>query len=153
MTTTPVYEQILAELAAGELNGLQREILKELRKSYPASVSRYDLVVRIYGYWPEDINKDVKDRKNRKAIQAMRDLLIPIVSSSGEAGYRLDVSEDAIRAMIAEWRSRRGRLNERIEAAEKALIRIHQLDIAAIPSLMPTREENPTQLGLFGRGH
>ncbi len=152
MTTTPVYEQILAELAVGELSELQERIFAALRRAYPASLSRHELVLQQYGYWPVDINKDVKDRKIRKAIQSMRDLLIPIVSSSGEAGYRLDVSEEAIRSMIAEWRSRRGRLNERILAAERALIRIHQLDISAIPSEMPARIKNPVQLGLFGRG-
>ncbi len=150
MTTTAVYEQILAELAEGEMDPLQREVFAILRRAYPAPASREQLVQDIYGYVPENVSTDLKDRKIRRAIQGMREKLIPIISSSGEAGYRLDVSEEAIRSMIAEWGSRRRRLRELIERAERMLILIHQAGIGAIPSQLPASKEKVQQLAFFG---
>ncbi len=145
MTGKSVYEQILADLAAGEMTSLQREIFAALRRAYPSSLSRQQLVKMIHGYEPQDINNDAGDRKNRKAIQALRDQMIPIASSSGEAGYRLDVSEPVIRRMIAEWESRRRELHLRVRRAEELLVKIHRLGLAAIPSELPPAVKKPVQ--------
>lgn len=100
MTESGVYERILDELAAGEMTERQRQVFGVLRRVYPSAISRRELVLQLDGYWPDDINGDRCDRKNRKAIQALRDMKIPIVSSSSQAGYRLDVSEEMIKAMV-----------------------------------------------------
>ena len=137
MTTTPIYERILDELAAGEMAEIEREIFTLLRRAYPSSVTRERLVEELYGYTPTDINGDTKDRKNRLVIQAMREKFIPIVSSSGESGYRLDVSQEAFDEMINELRSRRDRMDERIFQAIAIKAKIRMIGIDAIPTTVP----------------
>jgi hypothetical protein len=41
--------------------------------------------------------------------------LIPIVSSSGEAGYCLDTSPDAIENMVLKWESRIAHLQQKVQ--------------------------------------
>lgn len=141
MTESGVYERILDELAAGEMTERQRQVFGVLRRVYPSAISRRELVLQLDGYWPDDINGDRCDRKNRKAIQALRDMKIPIVSSSSQAGYRLDVSEEMIKAMIAEWESRRRELRDRIYKAEQLIVMIHQVGLETIPSELPANED------------
>ena len=45
--------------------------------------------------------------------------MIPIVSSSGEAGYRLDTSPDAIENMVLEWESRIAHLQQKVQIAKQ----------------------------------
>lgn len=118
MTTSTVYEKLLDELASGELPKLQREVFNLLRNS-PAGRTRAEMVIAIFGYRPINLGADPNDRKIRKAIEALRARLVPIVSSSGEAGYRLDTSRETVRKMIAEWNSRREKLQTLINAAAK----------------------------------
>ena len=60
-----------------------------------------------------------KSQKIRKGIESLRNRLIPIVSSSGEAGYRLDANQDAIENMILEWESRIAHLQHKIQIARQ----------------------------------
>lgn len=113
-----VYEKLLEELASGELPKLQREVFN-LLKSSPTGRTRAEMVIAIFGYRPTNLAADVNDRKIRKAIEALRARLVPIVSSSGEAGYRLDTSRETVRKMISEWASRREKLQDLINAAAK----------------------------------
>lgn len=113
-----VYETLLEQLASGELTKLQREVFNLLKAS-PAGRTRAEMVVAIYGYRPTNLAADPNDRKIRKAIEALRGRLIPIVSSSGESGYRLDTSRETVRKMISEWASRREKLQNLINAAAK----------------------------------
>ena len=115
---TPTYEQMLDELASGELTKLQRQVFNLLKNS-PEGCTRAGLVFAIFGYRPLNLASDTNDRKIRKAIESLRGRLIPIVSSSGEAGYRLDTSRETIRGMIAEWVSRREKLQNLINSAAK----------------------------------
>ena len=64
-----------------------------------------------------NLSNDPHDRKIRKAIESLRNRMIPIVSSSGKAGYRLDTSPEAIQNMIAELKSRIAHLEQRLEEA------------------------------------
>lgn len=121
MTTTPTYDQIIAELDAGQRVAIARKIF-DLLKKYPDGLTRRDLVYNIFGaIASRDINNDTNDRKIRETIASMRARLIPIVSTSGKSGYRFDDSEQARREMIAELESRRARLDEQIRAAYQVL--------------------------------
>lgn len=118
MNPNNVYENLLEELAAGELTVLQRKVFELLRDN-PDGLTRYDLVAQIYGYRPVTVDGNKHDRKIRKAISALRERLFPIVSTSGEPGYRLDTSRDAVEKMIRELQSRRDRITDQIVAASK----------------------------------
>ena len=118
MNPTNVYENLLEELAAGQLNDLQRQVFELLRDN-PDGLDRFQLVHHIYGYIPVKIDGNTDDRKIRKAIERLRQRLFPIVSTSGRPGYRLDTSKEAVSKMIHELQSRRARIDEQIEAASK----------------------------------
>ena len=151
MTHTAQYERILDELASGEMDELQTTIFAALRKAYPHGRTRRQLICDVFGYQPaenEDLNNSKEDRKIRLAIAKMFDGGVPIVSGSGEAGYRIDISEHAIIMMIAELESRKEHTNEKIRAAQKTLLKVRQLGTAGIPHEI-VRRENVKQLGLF----
>jgi len=116
--THPAYENLLEELAAGELTELQRKVF-ELLRANPDGLTRDQLVHHIFGYWPNELDGNTDDRKIRKAIEALRERLFPIVSTSSHPGYRLDVSREAVEKMIAELQSRRQKIDDQICAAAK----------------------------------
>lgn len=58
------------------------------------------------------------ERKIRKGIESLRNVGIPIVSTSGKAGYKLDTNPENIQCMIKEWESRIARLQHRVAAAQ-----------------------------------
>lgn len=117
MSPSEVYESLLNQLAEGELNELQRRVFNLLRE-HAEGLTRYDLVEHIYGYRPETVG-GTHDRKIRKAIETLRKRLFPIVSTSSQAGYRLDVTKEAAEKMMAELQSRKERLQEQINAVSK----------------------------------
>ncbi len=139
MTHTDVYERILENLANGEMTGLQKSIFAALRKAYPQGRTRRQLIGDCYGEASipaedTDLNNNSHDRKIRIAIGEMfNKKLIPVVSTSGEPGYRIEVSEKQIKAMVAEWRSREARTQEKICAAEKLLVKVRRYGMEAIP--------------------
>jgi hypothetical protein len=112
------YERLLEELAAGEMTKLQRRIF-ELLKDNPDGLTRGELVYKIYGYVPSNLGNDNNDRKIRKAIEALRRRLFPIVSTSSQAGYRLDVSRETVLKMIGELQHRKAKIQDQINAAAK----------------------------------
>lgn len=111
----PVYENLLQELAAGELTKLERQVFELLRDN-PDGLDRYQLIYQIYGYLPRSLAGSTDDRKIRKTIERLRRRLYPIVSTSGRPGYRLDVSKEAAEKMLAELRSRIDHMQEQVEA-------------------------------------
>ena len=116
---TPIYENIIRELEAGERKSIARSLYNILQ-DHPKGINRRDLVYIIFGkHANENIANDTNDRKIRDTIASMRSRLIPIVSTSGESGYRLDDSPEARKSMLNEMISRRDRINEQIEAASK----------------------------------
>lgn len=118
MNPSKVYENLVEELAAGELTVLQRKIFELLRDN-PDGLDRYQLVTNIYGYTPLKIDGNTDDRKIRKAIEKLRKRLFPIVSTSSRPGYRLDTSKEAAERMLAELYSRIGHMQEQAEAVSK----------------------------------
>ncbi len=114
-----IYEHLLEELAGGELPRLQRQVY-ELLKEHPHGLERQELILRIYGYFPAgDLSRNTDDRKIRKAIERLRQRLFPVISTSAKAGYRLDVSREAVQKMITELQRRKMRIQEQIDAASK----------------------------------
>ena len=111
MQPSQVYEQMLEELQS-EINEFERRVFEALRK-HPHGLTRPQLVAIVYRERQADItsNNDRKDRKVRKAIQSLREQGVPIISSSGRAGYRLDASPEGKAAMLSDLTSRRDRLN------------------------------------------
>jgi hypothetical protein len=122
MATTPQYDQLLADLAAGQLTELEQKVL-DLLGANPDGLTRYELLEHIFGpgsrYVAEKrgLANSTDDRKIREAIESLRNNGVPVVSSSGKPGYRLDTSPEAVGAMIAEWQSRVENLQERIRKA------------------------------------
>ena len=67
----------------------------------------------------------------RIAIERLRERMVPIVSSSSAAGYRLDTSRDAMRSMVNDLVSRRNKLTDLINRMSK---------IYQVPVEFPTPE-------------
>lgn len=117
MSTTPEYEKLLAELMAGELKKIERKILEALLQA-PNGLNRKGLIRVVFGEEAQNnLGNDTRDRKIRKGIESLRNCLIPIVSSSGKAGYRLDTNPETIDGMIREWESRIAHLQQKVDAA------------------------------------
>jgi hypothetical protein len=138
--TTPVYDQILEELQV-ELSQLERQIFNALKRN-PEGVTRQHLIYVIFGYFPHGLSGNTDDRKIRLAIASMQDRLIPIVSSSGKAGYKLDVSKETAERMALEMESRAAKLREKAR-------RIRMFHSIPIPMEFPERIEQPEQLSLL----
>lgn len=113
-----IYERLEQELENGALNELQKQVFT-LLKDNPAGLSRQDLVLKIFGYYPETLEGNTDDRKIRKAIERLRQRLFPIVSTSSKPGYRLDISRKAVEQMLSELRSRKAHIDEQINATLK----------------------------------
>lgn len=116
-----IYDRILAELRI-ELSALELIIFDALRRN-PEGLSRQELIRIVYGEnRSATYNNDTADRKIRKTIESLRNKGVPILSSSGKAGYRLDASEEAKEEMIAELMSRRNKLDELIQRIRKYVV-------------------------------
>jgi hypothetical protein len=116
MSRTPEYEKLLAELKA-DLPGILYKILEALLQA-PKGLNRKGLIRIVFGEEPQaNLGNDTRDRKIRKGIESLRNLGIPIVSTSGRAGYKLDTNPKNIECMIKEWESRIIHLQQRVDAA------------------------------------
>lgn len=115
----PVYEQILAEID----DELEKCVFDILLQNSGVAVTRREMILMIFDEvvqeW-EDLSSNKLDRKIRKCIERLRKKDFSIVSSSGEAGYRLDLDEANMDAYIAELAARRASLTESIEHAYRA---------------------------------
>jgi hypothetical protein len=144
----PVYELVMGEWEQ-ELEDIEKKIFQALKRAYPEGRTRRALIFDVYNAVvpdDEDLNNNARDRKIRKTIAKMFDDLIPIVSSSGAAGYRLDLSEETIRSMINEWHRRREQYAHKIERGERLILKIKQVGEAVIPESLP---EEPKQLSFI----
>jgi hypothetical protein len=119
MARIPQYEKPLAELDASEWSELEHRVLDALLEA-PNGITRRGLIRVVYGVEAQrNLSNDPYDRKTRKAIESLRKRLIPIVSSSGKAGYRLDTSPEAIQNMIAELKSQIAHMEQKIEILQQ----------------------------------
>ena len=140
MPTTPIYDDILAELAGGELPELEKSVL-DLLKSSADGMTREMLCAEILGEFTP-----TNDRKVRKAIESLRDNGIAIESNSGRAGYRLSVNEDDLKKMAAEFESRAERNREKATAVQRIILKLQGRAAGPIRTELPL--EQPKQLEL-----
>lgn len=158
MARTDVYERILDELANGELEELECKIFHFLRRVYPAALTRRDLIECIFGYRPaneEDINNNTDDRKIRTAIASMFEKGVPIVSTSGGAGYHIDIDLEQWGKVAAELRAKKETISKKVEATYRIIRMIRKHGIDTIPSQVPqaniaTTGKQPVQLSYMG---
>lgn len=116
MPNTPEYKKLLMELNAGELPIIVRKIMDALLQA-PKGLTRKGLIRILFDEEPENnLSNDTRDRKIRKGIEYLRNLGIPIVSTSGKAGYKLDTDPENIECMVRELKSRIMHLQQRLEA-------------------------------------
>lgn len=140
MARTDVYESILQEFADGELDELEVKIFHFLRRVYPAPLTRYDLIACVFGYRPaedENLNNNTDDRKIRTAIASMFEKGVPIVSTSGGAGYHIDIDLGKWADVIAELEGRKATISTKLDAAYRIVSHIRKSGINAIPSHVP----------------
>lgn len=126
------YDSLIAEIADSQLNDRQRAIY-DLLKANPEGLTRHELVQKLEGYTPVNINNDKADRRNRKAIELMRKRLFPIVADSRKAGYKLDTSRAAVERMFAELQSRQQKLQTTLDAVAKFYnIPVEYVDVQSV---------------------
>lgn len=150
MARTEVYESILQELADGELEELEVKVFHFLRRVYPASLTRRDLLEAIFGYRPgdkEDLNNNTDDRKIRTAIASMFEKGVPIVSTSGGAGYRIDIDLDQWNQLAAELETKKETITKKIDATYRIVGKIKSAGIDAIPTHVPQTVTMPAAAG------
>lgn len=162
MARTDVYNRILDELANGELEELEVKVFHFLRRVYPAPLTRYDLIEQVFGVRPaadENLNNNTCDRKIRTAISSMFIKGVPIVSTSGGAGYRIDIDLGQWTHMVAELESRKDQLERKIDAALRIMRTIETAGREAIPTTVPAhflgtsapaKPRTPSQMSFLG---
>jgi hypothetical protein len=136
------YEAILDEWET-ELKDSALKVFQALKKAYPDGLTRRQLIHEVYGVVvPEsvDLNNNKYDRKIRLTIAALFERLIPIVSSSSQAGYRLDLSEETITKMIGEWSRRQEMYRQKVERGNRLLVNIRQFGARAMPVELTAQE-------------
>ena len=151
MSTTAIYEQIKSDLDGGELNKREAAILTALLH-HTEGLTREQLIRVTDGRmaW-QNIGDDPADRKNRRAIAALRDRLIPVKSSSGEAGYRLDATVEGLREMLAEMEARRDKADEKAKQIRAMIERENGTTSAPhrVTVVMPQSAAAPVQIALL----
>lgn len=150
MATTLIYDKILADLKAGELTILENQVLDLLTRRDGRPITRHEFVQLIYGYLPKgSLSGNQEDRKIRKAIESLREKGATfIVSSSGEAGYRVDMSIEKAEEMAGELERRARKLSEMAGKIRDALVTIQtpeSVRVAANPL-----NNSPRQLSFIG---
>jgi hypothetical protein len=121
MTTNRTYSIILASMPPG----LEKKVLEWLLialESGDHTFSREALIVKIFGYSvPHDkLNTSTEDRQIRTAIKNLIVMGYPVISNSGEGGYRLEANAEAREAYILEIESRAERLKDKARDLRKA---------------------------------
>lgn len=108
----PYYSQLLEEVTDEVKSGILHALLTAAESADP-SVTRGELIRRVYGVdvTPETLAGSREDRRIRAAIAELRRSW-PIVSSSGGAGYRLEVDVEAIMAFRREQLARAEKLRQ-----------------------------------------
>lgn len=133
------YTKLLQEWEAN-MDTLEARVFSILRQAYPNGRTREQLVMDVYGEFSQtNINNDTRDRGIRKAISNMRRRDIPIFSTSGEAGYRLELSENELGKMIAEMRRKRENLDDQIRSLETTAARLRHARDTALPEQYPPK--------------
>ena len=147
----PVYDAIFDEWEA-ELDDLTVKIFQSLRQAYPESRTRRALIKDVYGVTipaNADLNNNKYDRKIRLTIARMFDDLIPVVSSSSKAGYRLDLSEETLRKLVGEFERRRNQYEAKVRRGNELILKIRQFGDRVMP-VQVSRPAQVKQLNFYG---
>lgn len=129
MASNPIYDHIKSELEGGELNLRAAKILRALMErinvqGQAAYLTRAEMVRVTDDRSPwQNIGDDPADRKNRLVINYLRERMIPVASSSGQAGYRLELSVEGLEEMRAEMVARRDKIGQGIAKIEDMIER------------------------------
>ena len=135
------YTKLLKEWEA-TMDTLEARVFSILRQAYPEGRTRQQLVMDVYGELTQaNINNDTHDRTIRKAISNMRLRDIPIFSTSGASGYRLDLSENDLGKLIGDMRRRRENIDSQIRSLEKTVARLKYARESKLPESYPPREK------------
>jgi hypothetical protein len=118
MARTDKYDRLKADYAENGAE-LERKVLAAL-KDAPAGVTRQSLVQRIFGVRPGNLSASTQDRAVREAIASLSRQGVPVISSSGAAGYKLARDDTDFEEALKETRSRVAKLQERERALEQA---------------------------------
>lgn len=149
MARTEVYERILQQLENGELSEIEKKVYTALRRVFPASLTRYDLIEAVFGYRPakdENLNNNTDDRKIRTAIASMINKDVPIASHSGAAGYAIEIDLNVWNTTIVDLESHKESFEQKIASTKRIVRRLEEAGRNAIPTDVP---ETPKQLSLL----
>lgn len=141
MSQNEFYTKLLNQWQ-NEMDTLEARVFSILRASYPEGRTRQQLVFDVYGVQADvNINNDTRDRSIREAISRMRKRDIPIFSTSGAAGYRLDLSVNALGKLIVDLQGRRDHLDDQIRSLERTRLRLKHAEDEKLAETYPPREK------------
>ena len=114
MTTNKVYEAILANIPAG----LHRKVFQVMLEHVGSEkrCRRDALIFKVFGYIPKNWKDSKEDRQLRRVIEELQTMRFPILSDSGPGGYYMPATEEERAAYVAELKSRRDKLTDKINA-------------------------------------
>lgn len=118
MSHTLAYEKVLVELRSGQWEQIEYKIMEALLRA-PQGLTRKGLIRVVFDKEAQkNLSNDTRDRKIRKAIESLRDKGVPIVSTSGKAGYILETDPEKIAEMLDEMKSRIAHLQRKVRAIQ-----------------------------------
>lgn len=118
MAHTPEYEKLMAELENGKWEQIEYKIMQALLRA-PQGLTRRGLIRVVFDEEAQkNLSNDTRDRKIRKAIESLREKGVPIVSTSGKAGYKLETDQEKIVEMLSEMKSRIAHLERKVQAIQ-----------------------------------
>jgi hypothetical protein len=94
---------------------LEDRVLEILKRNSGVK-TRQELVMELFGYWPDNLETDKNDRAIRDAIKNLHQDW-PILSSSSRAGYWLSEDKAEIDVYAAEQASRAKACNDNVRLA------------------------------------
>ncbi len=144
--TSAIYEQLIAEITDED----ERKVFDVLLVAGGRRVTREELVLAVYGAdEAKELADSTKDRKVREIVRRLRERDYPIVSSSDEAGYTMQATDEEIESFIRDQNSRIEKIRANITHAHRSrrflgLVRQYRETTAhpvQLSLLMPTSNE------------
>lgn len=120
MKPSEFYDNLLRSIT----DELERKVFFALTHRIGRLVTRAELIEAVFGLevgTGAELAGSVRDRKIRVCIAKLRERSIPIVSSSGEAGYELCDDPDRINQYIAEEMHRVEAIQDKVTHLRRSL--------------------------------
>jgi hypothetical protein len=121
MSTTQVYEQMVASTPA-DLPARIMQVLEYALKNSPGiNVTKQDMIKNVYGKFIEKarLSGTTEERQLRDTIADLQVSGYPIIASSGKAGYRLAQNKAEIEEYVSELESRISQLQSKVFALRR----------------------------------